>query len=112
FTSRHFTTVAMPYDFDPEAECPLWAETIEGILPRYRPRGRSGRHRPVRDHRIEVLQEFMGYSLLADTTKFEKFLVLVGSGANGKSTIMSTWVELLGRENVSHVPLDGLSSEF
>jgi P4 family phage/plasmid primase-like protien len=37
---------------------------------------------------------------------------LVGKGANGKSTLLRVWDKLLGSANVSHVPLEGLASEF
>jgi putative DNA primase/helicase len=37
---------------------------------------------------------------------------LVGQGNNGKSTILQVWLDLLGRENVSHVPLECVGGEF
>lgn len=96
-----FNTTTLPYDFDPGAQCPLWLETLNAILP------------PVSDddHRIEVLQEFMGYTLLPDC-RYEKFLTLHGNGANGKSTVMTTWKAMLGVDNVSHVALDRFGTEF
>ncbi|MCE9554761.1 MAG: DUF5906 domain-containing protein [Planctomycetes bacterium] len=107
-TPRNFTTIALPYEFDPHADCPLWKQTVAEILaPRCPPRPGV-----VYDQRINVLQEFMGYSLLARDTSFEKMLILVGIGANGKSTICQTWVSMLGQENVSHIPLDAINGEF
>ena len=72
--ARVFATSALRYDYDPSATCPLWETTIREILPLRGPE----------DHRVDVLQEFLGYSLLVGDFRFEKFLVLVGSGANGK----------------------------
>jgi P4 family phage/plasmid primase-like protien len=99
---RHFSEVVLPYRFDPTAECPLWEQTLGEIFPS------DGEN----DHRIEVLQEFMGWCLPDVDMRYERFLILVGPGANGKSTIMKVWRELLGPDNVSHVPLEELESEF
>ena len=54
----------------------------------------------------------MGYTVLPNDTTFEKFLVMVGDGANGKSTVANILVRMLGEENVSHVPLDRIGGEF
>ena len=97
-----FNLTALPFSYEANAGCPLWLQTLDEILPRL----------SSDDHRIEVVQEFMGYSVLAGETRFEKFLVLVGSGKNGKSTILKVWRQLLGVENVSSVSLDSLGSNF
>ncbi|MGE0537445.1 MAG: phage/plasmid primase, P4 family [Pirellulales bacterium] len=96
-----FNATALPYEFDRDAECPLWLETLGSILP----------SESDNDHRIDVLQEYMGYTLLSDC-RYHKFLILHGVGANGKSTIMSTWEAMLGADNVSHVSLDRFGAEF
>lgn len=100
--NRYFCTVSLPYDYEPTAVCPLWAQTLQEILP------------PERDgdNRIAVLQEFMGLTLFHGDTRFEAFLICAGSGANGKSTVLRTWEAMLGSDNVTHVPLDALGSEF
>lgn len=99
---RHFSTVSLPFEFDPEAQCPLWLQSLGEILP---PTGRQ-------DRRIQVLQEYFGSCLIPNDLRFEKFLVLVGNGRNGKSTLLSTLTELLGQANVSHVSIDHLNHEF
>lgn len=99
---RNFNEIVLPYEFDPQAECPLLTRTLEEILPS---QGED-------DHRLDVLQEFMGYSLISGDTTLEKFLILHGDGANGKSTVLHVWEDLLGPDNVSHVPLDAFGSQF
>lgn len=99
---RNFALMCLPYVFDPAAECPLWLRTLGEIFPTEGPG----------DHRIELLQEFMAWSLLNDPHGLEHFLVLVGDGSNGKSTILDIWTELLGLSNVSHIPLDELFNDF
>ena len=48
------------------------------------------------DNRITVLQEFMGLTLFPNQMRHEKFLITVGHGANGKSTILRVWERMLG----------------
>ena len=74
---RCFSTVALPYDYDPAATCPLWEQTLAEIFPL----------ECDDDNRIAVLQEFMGLTLFPNQMRHEKFLITVGHGANGKSTI-------------------------
>jgi len=99
---RNFATAVLPYAFNPDATCPLWLATLREIFPRTHDQ----------DCRIEVLQEFFGWTLSAREMRLEKFLVLFGKGANGKSTVCTIWTAMLGEENVSHVPLDQFGSEF
>jgi P4 family phage/plasmid primase-like protien len=102
YDPRWFSEVSLPYDFLPGATCPLWVETLSDVL---QPQCEG-------DNRFEILQEYMGWSLVAKDTQFERFLIMPGHGRNGKSTIVNVWEELLGRENVSHVGLDKLDHEF
>lgn len=99
---RYFSQTVIPYDYDPEAEAPLWDETLERLLPSTR----------CGDQRQDVLQQIFGYALLNGWLGLQKFFVFVGAGANGKSTVLDTLVAMLGDANVSHVPLDKLNGEF
>jgi len=99
--SDFFNEIVMPFEFDATAKCQLWLETLDAILP----------VTADDDHRQMVLQEFFGYGLI-HTCRFQKFLVLVGDGGNGKSTITETWQALLGDANYSSIPLQSLGDEF
>jgi len=55
-----------------------------------------------KEDKIKALLEMMGYSLMAHC-KYEKFIILVGIGANGKSVILSVLASLIGKENISGV---------
>ena len=101
YDSRYFTTLALPFEFDPNAQCPRWQEFLNQILPN---QGNG-------DERQRVLQQFVGYTLLTDC-RLEKMLILIGSGANGKSTLLRVWEALLGEDNVSHVEFEQLGQEF
>jgi putative DNA primase/helicase len=99
---RCFSTVMLPYEYDPLTTCPLWEQTLAEILP----------CEQGYDNRVLLLQEFMGLTLFPNQMRHEKFLIMVGHGANGKSTVLRVWERMLGSQNVSHVPLDALGSEF
>ena len=57
------------------------------------------------------MQEWVGYTLTPDTSQ-QKFLVAEGEGANGKTVFLETHTQLLGPENVSHVPLEMFGMRF
>lgn len=92
-----FSLTCLPYGYDANAKCPQWIRFLKEVLP----------------HRSErwLLQEFVGYCLSPDT-RYHKFLILVGEGANGKSVVTSVVTELLGRDNVSNVGLDQFGARF
>jgi putative DNA primase/helicase len=93
-----FSPVCLPYAFDARATCSRWlaflAETFEGD-----------------EDRIALLQEWFGYCLIVDTS-FQRFLILVGEGANGKTVLVNILIALLGEQNVSHVPLELFKERF
>jgi putative DNA primase/helicase len=97
-TPEWFSPTALPVSYDAGADCPRWRTFLEQVL-----EGDA--------ERIQLLQEFVGLCLVPDTS-FQKFLVLEGSGANGKSVALEVLGALLGAENVSHVPLEAFGERF
>jgi P4 family phage/plasmid primase-like protien len=97
-TPKWFSPICLPYKFDPEADCPRWNAFMEKNL-------------EMDPERIKLLQEWAGYCLLPDTGH-QKFVVLEGEGANGKSVFCAALEAMLGRENVSHVPLEIFGQRF
>ncbi|MEM2768001.1 MAG: phage/plasmid primase, P4 family [Candidatus Bathyarchaeia archaeon] len=57
------------------------------------------------------VQEMFGYSLYRDYS-FHYIFFLVGSGRNGKGTLMRTLIDLVGRENCTSIPLERLPERF
>jgi len=94
----YFCRNAIPINFDMGADCPEWlrflSETFEDD-----------------DDRIRVLQEFFGYSLVPDN-RHQKFMLMQGAGANGKSQIIDVLSLMVGAHNVSAVPLDQFGDRF
>lgn len=62
-----------------------------------------------RDEKIQFVLEWMGLCLVPDTS-FEKFVVCVGDGGNGKSVLLKLMAQLLGHENVYSAPIQRLSN--
>ena len=55
--------------------------------------------------------EALGYSLLS-STEYEKFFLLIGPGANGKSVLMDTLTALIGWDNVAAVQPSQFENRF
>lgn len=86
-----FSTCAVPYEFDPTAQCPRFEKMLAGCQPN--PANR------------EILQMFAGL-LLVDDTRFQRFWVGYGPGGCGKSQ----WLFILralvgGDEHYANVPM-------
>lgn len=61
--------------------------------------------------KIEMIYEMIGYCFLM-SARFEKFWILIGPGANGKSVLLNVIRALLGAINVSAVQPDQLMNKF
>lgn len=72
-----------PVAFDPSALCPLWDSLLNRIM------GGDA-------EMISYLGRAVGYSLTAETSE-QCFFFLYGTGANGKSTFLSTIERVLGK---------------
>ena len=58
-----------------------------------------------------LLYEIIGYTLYSKGYPFNKAIMLVGEGSNGKSTYLALLKEILGRDNVVSIPLQDLTEE-
>lgn len=105
---RWFGTSVLPFDFDSDATCGKFKKFLRRVLERDPDTGKALQKG---DRRLQVLQEWFGYTLLCDA-RFQKFLLMVGEGSNGKGVIQNLWVRMLGTENVAHVSLDQLGGRF
>ena len=96
-TTEYFSTVQINANFDPLAKCPQFLDFVSGILP---------------ESEVPLMQEIFGY-LLIPVNKAQKSFVFVGAPNAGKSTLLSIAQEvLLGSENVSNIPWQGLGERF
>ncbi len=94
----YLSRIQLPVSHDPGAKCPTWERFLSEVL-------------EDDSQLLDLFQEFTGYLLVPDTSH-HKALVLVGEGANGKSTAIQVIEVLLGRQNVCNVSLSDLSNSF
>jgi putative DNA primase/helicase len=94
----HLSTMQLPVEYKPTADCPKIKKFLMEIL-------------PDAEDRLVILQ-LIGYCLYK-TNKYEKAFILFGQGSNGKSTVIRVIEHFRGfttqRRNVSHVSLHDLA---
>jgi putative DNA primase/helicase len=94
-THEYLSSIRIPVQFNPESKCPNIDKFFKEVLP---------------PDCIELAEELFGYCMIPDT-RFEKAFMLVGSGANGKSTFLKLLQVFLGKNNISNESLQQLSDD-
>ena len=89
---EYYFTYCLPVEYDPKADCPRIKKFLSEILD---------------PEDIPVLLEFIGYTLIPEQ-EFHKALMLVGDGANGKSTLIKLIKTFLGKHNTTSISLQSL----
>jgi len=93
-----FTLNALPFNYEPDAECPLWLQYVESTFNN-------------RAELIEYAQEIMGYSLYKGLPVPVLFF-FIGPPGSGKSTFLDTVTMLIGEKNMSALSLTDFRREF
>jgi putative DNA primase/helicase len=96
FSPADFLTYQLPFEFDENAECPVFQKYLDKVLPE--------------KELQNIVAEFFGY-VFTKGLKMEKALLLFGSGANGKSVLFDVMNALLGKENIANFSLSNLLEE-
>ena len=86
----------LPVDYVKGVKCPIFENFIKEV---------------VKPYEAEQLQEFVGYTLMTNTAKYEKGIILQGEGGRGKSTFLKIVTELLGKNNVTAFTLQQLQDK-
>jgi P4 family phage/plasmid primase-like protien len=95
-TPEHLTMSKFPIVYDSAAECPR----IERFLGEV-----------IQDtHKLREVLKFLAYVLLKNC-KYEKGLMLLGAGANGKSKLIALFEAFVGHDNCSHLSLHELEED-
>jgi P4 family phage/plasmid primase-like protien len=89
---ENYRIAQVPVDYDPDAKCPRFDQFLAEI----------SLGDPDVEQKVQLIYEMIGYCLLA-VCYLEKFFMLVGPGANGKSVLLNTLADLIGRESVAGV---------
>lgn len=107
FSPEYHVTYYHPYEYNPKARCVKWQNFLHEVL-------------PDKNARM-TLQMYLGLGLIdrgtaynpcegKERAKVELCLILIGSGANGKSVIYNTAMGVFGRERISGVDYDELTA--
>ncbi|PKP33305.1 MAG: DNA primase [Bacteroidetes bacterium HGW-Bacteroidetes-16] len=96
FDSKDFITYQLPFSYTENATAQAFTKFLDRVLP---------------DEKMQdILSEYIGYLFIPNSEmKLEKVLLLVGEGANGKSTFFDIINGLLGRENISTYSMSKLT---
>lgn len=89
-------TELLPYDYNPDASCPLWTSFLGMML---------------RPSDVVRLQKFLGLGVVRRRLLpcvVENTLWLVGGGANGKTTIEEVVRAVYGHDNISEASMGAL----
>lgn len=93
--SPHFgSTVQFPLEWNPDAECPQFDDFLATIFS---------------EDYVELAWQMIGY-LMFSGNPHQKAFMFLGSGANGKGTLMRVIEALLGSHNCSSESLDDLNN--
>lgn len=108
FSPNFHVTYYHPYVYDEKAKCNKWLNFLREVL-------------PDKNSRL-ILQMFLGLGLMErgtvynpyegkNSAKIELCLILIGAGANGKSTIYDTALGVFGKERISGLDYDDLTAQ-
>lgn len=98
---EHYRTTQIPVAYDPDATCPRFKKFLTEIF----------QVDPDGQQKALALVEMIGYTLVS-YARFERFALLIGSGANGKSVVLEVVRALVGPENVAAVQPSQFGNKF
>ena len=84
----------LPCRYDAKAACPLFLGFLRDVTKQ-------------RQELIDILQEFLGYTFANASCKYERMLMLLGDGSNGKSTLVKV-IRALAGEGVSNLSIKNI----
>jgi len=91
----------LPVEYDPEATAPVFCEFMDAIF--------EGEEDAI--EKQNLLLAMFGY-VMQTRSHLEKFVFLVGNGANGKSVALNVLKSLLGAENIAAIHPSRLANAF
>jgi len=101
YQRENYRRIKLPAIYDQRAQCPRFEQFLSEVF--------DGT--PDKKERALAVLEFLGLSMTA-LTEYEKALLLVGKGGNGKSVLLRVLEALVGAKNRSSVQLKQLENRF
>lgn len=96
-SEKCLTTYASNVQYEENATCPNFLDFLKELS--------------IDTETIAFIQEWFGYAI-STSHKANAFLIGVGEGANGKSTLFDVLMKLIGVSNISSAPLSNLNTQF
>ena len=87
-----YRTTQIPVVYDKAATAPKFLQFMSEIFC----------SDPDEDDKVECILQMMGYTLMSHSQR-EKFIMLIGNGANGKSVFLAVLEAVCGTENIAGV---------
>jgi putative DNA primase/helicase len=97
-TPSFFTEFALPFDYAPEARCPVWEETLTQWF-------------PDDAEAICALQDMFGM-LISGELKHQRIYLFLGPPRAGKGTVVRVLLNLFGKAYVTNPTISHLASAF
>jgi len=97
-TPRFFSLTAAPYAWSKHATCPRWLKFLSEVF-------------PDDQEKIDLLQEWFGYNMVADTSQ-EKLMFFVGRPGAGKGTVLEAFRAVLGSDQIASTSFDSIVGDF
>lgn len=98
---EHYRTTQIPVPYDPAADAPMFHAFL----------GQVFRDDLDRADKIKAVLELIGYTLMSHA-RHERFIMLIGPGANGKSVLLAVLEALCGTGNVAGVQPSKFHEKF
>jgi putative DNA primase/helicase len=98
---EHYFSTQIPHDYHAHAQCHRFMQFLTEIFI----------DDADKQDKATLVLEMIGYSLVAHA-RFEKFIILIGKGANGKSVLLSIIKHIVGAKHVAAVQPDQFSNKF
>jgi P4 family phage/plasmid primase-like protien len=98
----HRATVGVPFDFPRRSEAPQFVGFLLSLF----------RDDEDGAAKADLIMEFAGACLIGVAPRYQKALVLLGAGSNGKSTLVRILWELFPEHARSAIPIQAFSNEY
>jgi putative DNA primase/helicase len=98
---ENYRTTQIPVTYDRAADAPLFGAFLDQVF----------QDDADKTDKIKSTLELIGYTLMSHA-RHERFVMLIGPGANGKSVLLAVLEGLLGHENVAGVQPSNFENRF
>lgn len=98
---EHYRTTQIPVSYDSTAKAPRFEQFMKEVF--------AGDDDGA--EKVQALLELIGYTLMAHC-RYEKFAMLIGNGANGKSVLLDVLEKLIGKDNIAGVQPSNFANSF